>query len=1348
MSTKKPIHPGEFIKSSVIPKDLTVKAAAELLGVGRPALSNLLNGNAALSQEMAFRIEKTFGVNAEELMDIQMKFDESEFEEESSAIAVKNYVPSFHSIRSRQIEAWSSGIEARSRLAVLLRKLVNSTGSGLLKVDFPGYDNAERHGWDGEIESSSATPWIPIGKSGWEFGCTNNPLTKANGDYKARTSSISAEDRQQIHFVFVTPKHWNDKDQWVKEKEALKEWKSVKAFDANDLEQWLEQSIQAQSWLGEELGLSQSVESLEKHWENWASATEPKLSKAIFEDSVSKHSQRIRKWLEEPPTRPLLVAADSKDEAIAFLSCLFESKGFAKDQDRAAIFNSEEELNRLSSSTLPLIPIIASEKVQQKIGNVFRNHHTIIITSKNAVERKPDVILEQIGHISFIKIMESMGLDRNEADRLARESGYSPTILRRRLSVIETIRIPAYHKDNQAVQYLIPFTLIGAWHSKTSGDQEVLSYLANCSYDEIEKRIAYLSRFEESPIWSSEQYRGVTSKLESFFVVKDSITAQDLRSFFDIAKTVLSEEDPALELPEENRWAANLYGKTRNHSSTIRQRICETLVLLAIHGNDLFKDRLGENINYKIDDLIKNLMSPLSLNKILSSNKDLTYFAEASPDTFLNIIEQDLKTDDPVTLQLMRPASSDIFGGGAIRTDLLWALEILAWNPMRLTRVCFILARLSTKMINDNYVNKPMNSLESIFRSWIPQTSADLEQRKKALASVVKKFPAIGWRICIAQFPMGHETGHYSHRPRWRNDASGFGEHVSVQERSDFIKEAFEISMSIPHHSFETLCDLIKHTQTFPEDYQLRVWELVENWLKENGSPQTKTELREKIRDTVFSFRKFKKQTQKVRDKVETLFEQLSPEDPVAKYKWLFKEQWLRGAIEGLDEDTYDYKKRDQAIIDLRTKALSKIWSNGFEALRGLVGSSGAPETIGWIFTKDSFSNLDEIEFVQSCLNEKDDEQKWTELLRSFLHALNPDKRVKILQHFSSTGDSNLLIRLLLSAPCDKQTWDVVDRCRENVSIEYWQKVRPYNFLNEDDTNELIDRLLLVKRSRSAFQAIHLQYEKVETSRLKQILQRLPYLENPNDGGLQFTGYDLSKALNVLQQRPEVTEEEMANLEFVYIQVLDNSEHGIPNLQRQIIKSPILFVHALAMTYNRTDNGSDPEEWGLPDKDSRKQTFSLTYTLLKKIRMIPGVNAEGVIDIAELRKWILEVRELCTQHARAKIGDQSIGQILSAAPVGNDGIWPCEEVREVLEELASSDISAGIDMGIINSRGAVWGADGKAETDLAATYITWAAQTAFDYPFVSQMLRDIAQSFERHADWMRSKEAIEEKLGD
>jgi hypothetical protein len=153
-----------------------------------------------------------------------------------------------------QIAAWAEKIDTRAQLPALLRKLVFSTGTNLTKVDFPAYDNAQRHGWHGYVETDTTTPWIPTGPSGWEFGCNKNPDDKANEDYATRIASIAAAERKKLTFVFVTPRNWPKKDAWVKEKRAEKRWKDVKAFDANDIEQWLEQSVPAQSWLAEKLG--------------------------------------------------------------------------------------------------------------------------------------------------------------------------------------------------------------------------------------------------------------------------------------------------------------------------------------------------------------------------------------------------------------------------------------------------------------------------------------------------------------------------------------------------------------------------------------------------------------------------------------------------------------------------------------------------------------------------------------------------------------------------------------------------------------------------------------------------------------------------------------------------------------------------------------------------------------------------------------------------------------------------------------------------------------------------------------------------------------------------------------
>lgn len=84
---------------------------------------------------------------------------------------------------------------------------------------------------------------------------------------------------------------------------------------------------------------------------------------------------------------------------------------------------------------------------------------------------------------------------------------------------------------------------------------------------------------------------------------------KDLAEFFMLAEYVLSESDPALDLPEDQRWAAELYGKIRDHSAALREGVCETLVVLSVPGNNLFRDRLGIDVEARVSSLIRRLLS-------------------------------------------------------------------------------------------------------------------------------------------------------------------------------------------------------------------------------------------------------------------------------------------------------------------------------------------------------------------------------------------------------------------------------------------------------------------------------------------------------------------------------------------------------------------------------------------------------------------------------------------------------------------------------------------------------------------------------------------------------------------
>lgn len=94
MQVFNPSHPGEIIREDVIGDlGLSVTDAARLLGVGRPALSAVLNERASLSPEMALRLEKAFGVSMDLLLKMQLQFDIAQVRKTAKAMKVRKYEP-------------------------------------------------------------------------------------------------------------------------------------------------------------------------------------------------------------------------------------------------------------------------------------------------------------------------------------------------------------------------------------------------------------------------------------------------------------------------------------------------------------------------------------------------------------------------------------------------------------------------------------------------------------------------------------------------------------------------------------------------------------------------------------------------------------------------------------------------------------------------------------------------------------------------------------------------------------------------------------------------------------------------------------------------------------------------------------------------------------------------------------------------------------------------------------------------------------------------------------------------------------------------------------------------------
>jgi len=1342
------IHPGTYIRNSIIPKDMTTTAASKLLGVGRPALSNLLNGNASLSLEMAVRLEKAFGVDHKDLLLRQTAFDQLDIKKTAAQLEVRNYVPDFCLIKSAQIESWvGNELQARSLLAVLLRKLIHSTATGLVAIDFPGYDNAERKGWDGTTTTTAATPWVPEGASCWEFGCNSKPVAKAEKDYSARSKSVPLPERLQTNFVFVTPKHWPGKTTWQKEKSAEGKWRAVKVYDASDLEQWLEQSLPVQAWLAHKIGSpEEGAESLETHWDKWALVTEPQLTTAVFDSFVDQYREVLLKWLSHKPTEPLIIAADSKEEALAFVYAAFKDAAFLKEKylDNTIVFSSDKAFNKIAKATASFITVIFSDAVERESGNSYKNRHTIIIRHKNDTQSTVDISIGELGYEMFEKALTDMGVNAAKIPSLALESGRSLTVLRRRLSPIPAVRTPLCAGDPATARDLIPFMFAGTWNTQYPADIEILGILSGWTPEMLEEKTAGLLHLQDGALWSVQKVRGVVSKIDILFAVAPHITETILKKFLDGAKLVLSEKDPSLDLPEDKRWAASLYGKTRNHSAILRRSIAETLVMLAVHGNALLKSRLGFDVEAGISQLVSGLLTPFNYETIASQNNQLPYYAEAVPEVFLKIVRADLDRDDPQLFSVLTPVDA-IFSTSS-RTGLLWALECLAWDPQRLQEVCEILAKMTVKKINDSLVHKPHASLEAIFRSWMPQTAATLEQRKKALDFLVRRYPAVAWQVCIRQLAF-RDIGHYSRKPVWRKEYFDFGHTTTQQEHREFLEHVAALTISWTKHTEQTLGDLIQRFQVLGPDVHDKLLQIIEDW-GNTATDESKLALRETIRKSIMMKKKTKELPEKIRLHVKKVYAGLASSDVVMKHSWLFITPWVDLAPDEIDDAVLDHEERQQKITRLRNNALTEIYSaRGTSGIIQLLSSGDAAGHIGWPLAQGIIPAKDLQDFLSAVLQPAGEAmaRKIDDLLRGFLAGISFPQMKALFDTTAETEIDSDMLRLLKMAPPGAQIWNYMNETFPHLTTQYWKQVRsqPGNY-EMHEVNEMIDQFLAAGRPDAAFFAIRLMLEKIDTLRLIRVLAELAANVGPDE--YKFPSYNFTTAFTILNSRPDTKEEELAGLEFKYVNALDE-EYGMPNLQRQISKFPALYMQLLATVYQRADKKDDEQELEFINHHRSSVLGTSSYKVLMQLNRIPGTGDDEAINAGALGRWIDEVSNLCARHDRTAIGDQCIGQLLARAPIGEDGIWPCEPVRIALEDRLNDDMAAGLRIGVFNGQGVIFrGVGGSEEHKSAAKYEKWAKDLSFDYPAVARALNEISKAYDRDAREEESDAALRTKL--
>ena len=1289
------------------------------------------------------KCEVGFGADMTDLLKLQASAEPETKKESYGSVPIDpSYVTSFLTITARQIEDWGTkSLDARNQLSVLVRRLIHATGQELQQVDFPGYDNAQRHGFDGRVLSGAAALNVPTGRSVWELSVRQ----KANDDYAAGLRKLPPDQQAEHTFIFVTTRNWKGKDNWAQNKNGSGNWKEVRAYDASDLEQWLETTVEPRIWLAEQMGIpTDGFQTIEAHWDAWASGADPQIIPKIFAPSIDRSKKEFQKWLESPPDRPLIVVGDSREEATAFIACLLQEVDCASaSPGSAVVFESVNKLKSLTRTTSPFIVVVCNEEVEQSIVGVYKYRHCIIVRPRNAPfgVSNPDIVINPLDPISFEDALLDMGIAKECLKKLARQSGLSPTILRRRLSKVPATQTPPWAADQKIARKLIPMALVGAWHGRSKADHEILKTMADDSYDNIESAIAELHQIADCPIWSIDNRHGVVSMIDAIYAIAPLMVKKDLENFIDIAEYVLSETDPALDLPEDKRWLSILYNKVREHSSMLRSGVRDTLTFLAVRGNELFEDRLGVDVESEVSALVKRLLTPLTGEKLESYDGDLPDFAEAAPSVFLDILQKDLQRAEPALQSLLRPAAGGLFSS-LPRTGLLWALERSAWYPEHLGGVINILAELSHTTIDDNWVNKPVTSLASIFHAWFPQTSVPAKERILLLQQLCKKFPDVGWQICIRQINRSNSIAEYSALPRWRAVASNVMTPAGRSERHEFERAAFDLIVNWPDHNARTLGDLIPCLPWMGEDDQSKILDCVARWAQTEPDENERAEIRKQIGRLVYGEHRFpprlspKIPARRLRE----IFQQLIPKAPFERLALPFKDYWDYFQVAKAEDPSLERSDWQERYDEVCKQSMQEIWSShGIGGVFKLLCESNSSYTIGRYATSQADNLQSGVEVIQECLKmDMLSNEKINDFVRGFLEELGDDKAAEVFLSLAPNISDDNVTRISRCLRFNGQTWDLLDKLPDNIRDQYWKKVvASLGEYSKYETRKLVENLLRVRRPWSAINALRADWDRVETPVLMQLLREVTEKEYERIDYYGTIEWDMPEALKSLGRRPGVSVDEMAQLEFASIEWLLSDNLKVSNLEKQIEDFPIKFVYFLYLIANRDRDEQYPKEWRVNDGKFRERLIWRALRLFKLLRQLPGQDEKGEINLRVLLRWISEVRRIARDYGLIQICDDTIGQWLSRGSKQEDSPWPKRPICEALEYIASKEVHSGFRTGVREAHGFISRFSyegGGSERDLAAKYRERAEVWMIEFPFVSKILRSIADSYDKDAE--------------
>lgn len=1247
-------------------------------------------------------------------------------------------------VEAQDLTDWANRVDAAFTLPTLVAHLASASLGQDVLVRFPSRESVRRPGWDGWTETEVAGHrYVPHGKAGWELTAQREGIkAKATADYDKRTAA-SDVDREQCTFVFVTLHLWPEKERWVKERKKTGPWRDVRVYDAADLVHWIERTPAVGLWLATLLGKRpQGVRVLGEMWDDWAHATKWPLTTQLVLCDRDEEAVAVQRWLRGEPS-VLSLQATAADEVVAFVhAVLTEMPKELGDayRTRCLVATNGDAARELADAPAGLYILLEDPEPGLAHRLVKQGHYVLLAYGERPGTNDDVRVLPRPSRDEIAKALAVAGIAESAAERYARDCARNLTVLRR--------LIPAQVGDaprwaEAPPRALLAALLAGAWDAQGEGDRELLAELTGESYAAVE---AVLTSFVDSfgqrsfgnvdqPIKKVGSIWRVASPYDAWFRVARFLTSADLDRFQAGALKVLRSTDPRVHIEPGERWLAGVRGIQPEYSAILRHGIGQALIVLALWGDEA---RTVHDAKRRAEAVVEGVLHDADGARWWSLAQDFRLLAEASPDAFLTAIEESLDKSEPPIRALLDTHEGGLFGTEYL-SNLMWALETLAWSPDWLLRVTRVLARLETLDTRPGrHANRPINSLRQIYCLWNPQSYAPLEDRLRVIAATRKNHNEVAWKLMLALLPSGHEISLPSPMPRWRDFSI---EEPEVLTHALFWQGATKIGEWLTADagvSVKRWSELLARFGDLAPNCKQAVAQLA-NAVELIVEPEDRAALWGALRHELHRHREFPDAEWSLKadvlEPLEAIYRKLTPADMLQRVAWLFEQG------PQLPDPPGDGWEAQERAVDAarRTVAHALLAEGGIPKVLALAGMIETAGFIGKALYDSGLTDPDLDALLAAALRSED--VRVRRLAHGLIVTAFQDRKEAWAEKLiaearnGSLGDA-AAITVLRALPMRRWTWDQAAKAGQEVEDAYWKQASPYLASQAaDDVVFAIRKLILVGRARDALPLAsrvnkHDAPPDLLILILQESLRQLVEVGGDSNSSTMFQHY-VADVFMQLDKCENVDNETIVGLEWGYLPVLRHSRRPARRIMRALSEQPTLFVDLLKLMY-RPGKDSGVIEPESEDRELATANATQAFHLLRDWNRVPGTREDGTIDHARLADWINKARALANEVGRVHFADHQIGEVLSASPMGQDSVWPAEAVREVLDLFASKEMLGGFRAGKLNRRG-VTSRDGELARQEAAKYRAWAKAIRFDHPHTAKALHAIADSYDRDA---------------